>query len=78
MKNFNKIFNVGLFTLLIGGCSKDDIVEPIADKATLSITATANAASEPGINGEFEISLDKALSNSVQVTFNRRYCYKRR
>ena len=70
MKKGNKIFNVVLFTLLIAGCSKDEIIEPIVEKATLSITATANAASEPGINGEFRISLDKVLSNSVQVTFS--------
>lgn len=66
-------FKILLFMLLVVGCSTTDEPEPKPEPETdsfaVSISATANSAMEPGTNGQFTLSLNKAMSNAITVDY---------
>lgn len=56
--------------LVLLGCAKDSPEEEIIPEIfELRIIATANSAAEPGVNGEFKVSLTKPVEVSLKITF---------
>ncbi|PCJ82542.1 MAG: beta-mannosidase [Bacteroidetes bacterium] len=70
LKNILLNFRVVFFVLLIVGCGSDGPESsPELESFTVSLSTSTNSAMEPGTNGHFTLSLNKAMNKAVSIDF---------